>query len=131
MPMGKDIPCKYNQPRDLQQRLAHASDYVRECRDSGSDRDGEQQSKSTRPLLVDGIEDPFLRTYAAWPERFFIIRNGHMELIGTPDENKGHLITEIRQCLIDHGDRRQVTAAAMAATAVAIDERNATNQREL
>ena len=34
------------------------------------------------PLLVDGLDDAFLRAFAAWPVRLFGVRAGVLERIG-------------------------------------------------
>ena len=36
------------------------------------------------PLLVDGLDDVFLRTFAAWPVRLFGVWRGVLERIGQP-----------------------------------------------
>lgn len=36
------------------------------------------------PLLVDGMDDAFLRTFAAWPIRMFGVRQGVLERLGQP-----------------------------------------------
>jgi len=38
------------------------------------------------PLLVDGLDDAFLRALAAWPVRLFGVRHGVLERIGQPHE---------------------------------------------
>jgi iodothyronine deiodinase-like protein len=50
----------YMQPKTLAQRLAIANDFVKRF-DYGI------------PLLVDPIENPANATYAAWPERLYIV----------------------------------------------------------
>lgn len=36
------------------------------------------------PLLVDGMDDAFLRTFAAWPIRIYGVRQGVLERLGQP-----------------------------------------------
>jgi hypothetical protein len=41
---------------------------------------------TTLPLLVDGLDDAFLRTFAAWPVRLYGVRRGVLERIGQPQD---------------------------------------------
>ena len=36
------------------------------------------------PLLCDGMDDAFLRTYAAWPIRLYGLRDGYLDVIAEP-----------------------------------------------
>ena len=36
------------------------------------------------PLLCDGMDDAFLRTFAAWPIRIYGVRQGVLERLGQP-----------------------------------------------
>jgi len=48
------------------------------------------------PILVDTMINEFDLTYAAWPERFYIINNGLMEFIGMPStDDQGYSRPEI------------------------------------
>ena len=41
-------------------------------------------SLASLPLLVDGMDDAFLRTFAAWPIRIYGVRQGVLERLGQP-----------------------------------------------
>ena len=53
----------YPQPKTTAQRVAIARDFV-------------ERFGYPIPMLVDGIENPALAVYAAWPERFYVIDEG-------------------------------------------------------
>ena len=53
------------------------------------------------PVLVDGMDDAFMETYAAWPERFFVIYDGLLYFISQPIPDVGHDPEHIRIWLQD------------------------------
>ncbi len=50
----------YAQPRDLEARIAVATDFV-------------ERFGWSLPLSVDGMDDAALEAYAAWPERLYVV----------------------------------------------------------
>jgi len=42
------------------------------------------------PILVDTMKNTFDNLFASWPERFYILENGKMELIGFPTNEFGY-----------------------------------------
>jgi len=38
------------------------------------------------PIVIDTMDNDFDKVYASWPERFYIIKSGQIEHIGTPSE---------------------------------------------
>jgi len=77
MPLGTQ-PCKYNQPTRIDERLNIASEYSKNF-------------PVPFPMVVDTMSNDFERSYAVWPERFFVIENGVMAFIGQPEPDNGHL----------------------------------------
>ena len=52
------------------------------------------------PLLCDGMDDAFLRMYAAWPIRMYGVRAGTLELIAEP-HGASFALPPLRQWLLD------------------------------
>jgi len=52
------------------------------------------------PILVDTIDNNFDSLYASWPERFYIIEDGKMELIGSPTLEFGYDRESVRRWLV-------------------------------
>jgi len=69
-PVGKSISaCK--QPKSLPERLVIANQF--------------NQIRSFKvPMLVDTIENQFQTVFAAWPFRFFIVKDGHIAYKAEP-----------------------------------------------
>jgi len=70
--------CVYNQPTTLEERKRIARDFVR-------DHDFKL------PLVVDAIDNNFSKAFAAWPERFWVIRDGRIEFMAEPGPFGFHL----------------------------------------
>ena len=54
------------------------------------------------PTLIDLIDNNFSDTYAAWPIRFYVIQDGKLTYIATPDENNTYdsIIPELNDFLV-------------------------------
>jgi len=74
-PLGKKV-C-LNQPKTLEERLEAARNFQKDF-------------KFQIPILVDKMDNNFDTQYASWPERFYIIVNGKMEVIGFPTIEFGY-----------------------------------------
>jgi len=83
-PLGK-IVC-LNQPKTMEERLKVAKDF-------------KEKYGWKLPLLVDLMDNNFDAKYASWPERFYVIENGRMELIGTPTTEFGYDRGAVRRWL--------------------------------
>jgi hypothetical protein len=70
-PIGDVVSVKEH--RTLSDRLAAANVMVKE-------------TKLEIPVLADTMDDTFLKLYAPWPFRFFVIVDGIMILVGMPKE---------------------------------------------
>jgi len=64
------------QPKTMDVRLLVANNFVR---DYGV----------KLPMLVDTMANEFDTTFAAWPERFYIVQNGKLALVGKPTTEFG------------------------------------------
>jgi len=83
-PLGKTV-C-LNQPKTMKERLDVAKDF-------------KEKYDFQLPLLVDKMDNNFDGKYASWPERFYIIENGRMELIGSPTTEFGYDREDVRSWL--------------------------------
>jgi len=83
-PLGRTV-C-LNQPKSMKERLAIAKDF-------------KEKYDFQLPLLVDEMDNNFDGKYASWPERFYIISNGRMELIGSPTTEFGYDREDVRSWL--------------------------------
>ena len=108
-----DIYTKYKTQVDfymIQIREAHASDVwpignvvsVKEHR-TLSDRlvAANIMVKETQleiPVLADTMDDTFLKLYAPWPFRFFVIVDGILKLVGLPKEAR-YDTTDLIECM--------------------------------
>jgi len=79
-PLGNKV-C-LNQHSKLEERLEAAMNFIKDYH-------------FEIPILVDGMENTFDSLYASWPERFYIIENGRMEVIGFPTIEFGYDRNEI------------------------------------
>jgi len=91
-------PCRHVQPKDIGQRLKHAQEFVK-------------QFHPPFDVLLDtyndGWNDPFLKTFSAWPERFYIFQrkvaanggNWSVSWANTPDPLEGHRVDDIGEQL--------------------------------
>jgi len=59
------------EPRSTEERVRTALAFQRSC-------------GLTWPMAVDGIEDAFLRAFAPWPFRFYVLRGGRLEFKSAP-----------------------------------------------
>jgi len=79
--------------RSIQDRIDVAKKYLVEERGCKID------------VLVDTMENEFESMYQGWPERFFILWNREMALIGEPsEEDKGFNREDVVMWLKDHRD---------------------------
>jgi len=56
------------------------------------------------PVVVDGMENAFMKTFAAWPFRYYIIHNGKVALKGQPllDKFGYDLDADLRAWFAEH-----------------------------
>jgi len=66
----------YAQPRTIERRLKFANEFVNDF-------------NFKLPVLVDTMGNEFDSLFAAWPERFFIVENGKLTLVGVPTNEFG------------------------------------------
>eukprot|EP01139_Manchomonas_bermudensis_P010665 Amastigsp_a340885_26.p2 type:complete len:189 gc:universal Amastigsp_a340885_26:547-1113(+) len=88
MPVAQGVLCSEPQARTDDERCARARRYAQNY-----------ELPSTVRMLVDPIGDEFVATYAAWPERFYIITQGRLALIDNPLPDAGHLPIVLTQWL--------------------------------
>lgn len=69
-PVGLDGP-QVPEPRSTGERAQTALEFQRSCGLSW-------------PIAVDGVEDAFLRAFAPWPFRFYVLRGDRLELKTAP-----------------------------------------------
>ncbi len=50
------------------------------------------------PVLADTMDDTFLKLYAPWPFRFFVVVDGILKLVGMPKEAH-YDTTDLVECL--------------------------------
>jgi len=74
-PLGRKV-C-VNQHKTLEERLAVAKAFQKDY-------------NFQIPILVDTIDNNFDKLYSSWPERFYIIEHGKMELVGYPSTEFGY-----------------------------------------
>jgi len=89
-------PCRHTQPKDIQQRAKHAQEFIKQFH---------PPFEVLLDTYVDGWNDPFLKRYAAWPERFYVFQQKHFERGPTvawhvrwanrPDTLEGHRVDDI------------------------------------
>jgi len=79
-PLGNIVSL--NQPKEMEQRLSVAKHFV-------------EKFHFEIPTLVDKMDNNFDISYACWPERFFIIQNLTMKLVGEPTTEFGYDREEI------------------------------------
>lgn len=89
-PMGEPVPIK--QAQSLSDRVAAASKFQKE-------------TGFTWPMLADGMDNSFHKTFGAWPTRYYVIHKGklalkieHKDGVHTPNR-KAYDIHDIRSCL--------------------------------
>jgi len=83
-PLGNHV-C-LNQHKTMEERLSVAKDF-------------QEKYDFKLPLLVDTMENTLDNLYACWPERFFIIVDGKMELIAEPTNAFGYERRQISRFL--------------------------------
>lgn len=73
-PLG--VKYCFDQPKDMKTRLQIANDFVRDFR--------------FKPvMLVDTMDNEFDNAFAAWPERFYIVKKGQFAMVGMPTTEFG------------------------------------------
>ncbi|RIA87984.1 ubiquitin family-domain-containing protein [Glomus cerebriforme] len=82
-PIGNIVSVKEH--RTLSDRLAAAREMVKE-------------TQLEIPVLADTMDDTFLKLYAPWPFRFFVIVDGILRLVGMPKEAR-YDTTDLVECL--------------------------------
>ncbi|CAG8521980.1 444_t:CDS:2 [Rhizophagus irregularis] len=82
-PIGNVVSVKEH--RTLTDRLSAAHEMVKE-------------TKLEIPVLSDTMDDTFLKLYAPWPFRFFVIVDGILKLVGMPKEAR-YDTTDLVECL--------------------------------
>jgi len=87
-PVGKTVSfC--DQPKTLSERLALANSLKNDI-------------DFPLPVVVDGMENKFMKTFAAWPFRYFVVCNGKIALKGQPSALFGYAMDEdLRSFLAD------------------------------
>lgn len=86
MPLGTDLEG-IDQPKSVTARIQRAKHF-------------QHVSKISWNLVVDNMEDGFLRSYASWPERFFVVKNSEMVFVSDPDNFSGHTLDTLRNALL-------------------------------
>jgi len=74
-PLGKR-EC-HNQPKALEERINLAKLYI-------------TKYHSEIPILVDDMDNNFEKSYASWPDRYYVIEGGEIMLIGKPTIEWGY-----------------------------------------
>jgi len=74
-PLGKKV-C-LNQHKTLEERISTAKSF-------------QSDYKYDIPILVDQMDNNFDQKYASWPERFYILEDGKIALIGEPSLEFGY-----------------------------------------
>ncbi|CAI2180581.1 433_t:CDS:2 [Funneliformis geosporum] len=82
-PIGEIVSVKEH--RTLSNRMTAASVMVRE-------------TKLEIPVMMDTMDDTFLKLYAPWPFRYFVIVDGILKLVGMPKEAR-YDTTDLVECL--------------------------------
>ncbi|GES84204.1 type I iodothyronine deiodinase-like [Rhizophagus clarus] len=82
-PIGNIVEVKEH--RTLEKRLAAARKMI-------------EGTQLNIPVLVDTIDNNFLKLYSPWPFRFFVIKDGILKLAGMPKEARYDTI-ELVNCL--------------------------------
>jgi hypothetical protein len=82
-PIGNIVDVKEH--RTLSDRLTAAQEMVKE-------------TQLEIPVLADTMDDTFLKLYAPWPFRFFVIVDGILKLVGMPKEAR-YDTTDLVECL--------------------------------
>lgn len=82
-PIGNVVSVKEH--RTLSDRLVAANVMVKE-------------TQLEIPVLADTMDDAFLKLYAPWPFRFFVIVDGTLKLVGMPKEAR-YDTTDLVECL--------------------------------
>ncbi|CAG8580994.1 13213_t:CDS:2 [Ambispora gerdemannii] len=93
-PIGNIVDVKEH--RTLADRLAAAHEMVRATR-------------LEIPVLADTMDDTFLKLYAPWPFRFFVVVDGILKLVGMPKEAR-YDTTDLVGCLdalLDDNKRKE------------------------
>jgi hypothetical protein len=77
-----------NQPTTLSQRHVEALHFA-------------EKFKTSWPVAVDSPElgDPFLKAYAPWPTRFYIVKDGKMFFIAYPNREHSFDLDPLRESL--------------------------------
>jgi hypothetical protein len=86
-PLGNKICIK--QPKTMEERIQVAKRFIEEY-------------NFQIPMLVDPMENEFDNTFAAWPERWWIVMNQKIEVIALPTElgyDRADLIDGIKKIL--------------------------------
>lgn len=88
-PVGRSISfC--NQPKETSERCILAKKFV-------------ETTKIEMPMLVDTIENQFETTFAAWPVRFFVIKNGKLLFKAQPNlEDYAYDVLDLSDWLSAH-----------------------------
>jgi len=73
-PLG--VKYVYEQPKELKTRLQIAKEFV-------------DKFKVKLPMLVDTMDNEFDSHFASWPERFYIVKNNQLVLVGEPTTEYG------------------------------------------
>lgn len=58
-------PCRHRQPKSIKQRAEHAKEFIADFR---------PPFPVFMDSFVDGWTDPFMATFSAWPERFYVFQ---------------------------------------------------------
>lgn len=98
-------PCRHKQPASIEERLAHAKEFIETVH---------PPFEVLVDSYVDGWNDPFLKGYDAWPERFYVFQhvpevNGqpfwNLRWWNTPTALEGHKVDDIRKWLDSNIER--------------------------
>jgi type I thyroxine 5'-deiodinase len=93
-PLG--VKYCFNQPKTIEDRLEIARNFVSEF-------------KFELPMLVDTMANEFDTRFAAWPERFYIVQNNELVLVGEPTTEFGFDRTQLEHAFNELLQRQQPT----------------------
>jgi len=89
-PLGRHV--EVTQHKTVEDRIAVASRFV-------------EQHDYELHMVVDDITNPFMTTYWAHPERFFIIQDGKMGLKGQPTDSGWYVFDDITNFVLGKEDK--------------------------
>lgn len=95
-------PCRHVQPTTLEKRVEHAREFLETFR---------PPFDVLVDTYVDAWQDPFLKFFSAWPERFYVFQpiddasGWRLGWVNQPSELFGHRVDDIREWLEKNVER--------------------------